>query len=133
MNHRERFHAVMNYESYDRLPVTCFSFLSETLEKWAVEGHLTQEEIKGSLDGNEIELNIIKKLGFDYNLYTTLSTEKNLGTLLYPEFEEKVLEVLPDGKQKMLNYYGIIELHIPNGVQTIHAEIDTLFKGRKSW
>jgi uroporphyrinogen decarboxylase len=38
MNQRERFHAVMGYESFDRLPVWYFGQWRETLARWRVEG-----------------------------------------------------------------------------------------------
>ena len=52
MNQRERMKAVLNYEDYDRLPVVHFGFWTETLAKWADEGHLTKEEavLKASLN-----------------------------------------------------------------------------------
>ena len=37
MNNRERTLAVLNYQSYDRLPIAHFGFWDETLEKWARE------------------------------------------------------------------------------------------------
>ena len=38
--------AVLNYERHDRLPVVHFGFWNETLDKWAAEGHLTEEEAR---------------------------------------------------------------------------------------
>ena len=52
MNDRERVLAVLNYEHYDRLPVVHFGFWEETLEKWADEGHITNEQVRETR-GNE--------------------------------------------------------------------------------
>lgn len=38
MNERERFHAVMDYQSFDRLPVYYFGMWDETRERWSREG-----------------------------------------------------------------------------------------------
>ena len=38
MTHRERFHAVFNYQSFDRLPVYFFGTWPETKTRWAKEG-----------------------------------------------------------------------------------------------
>jgi len=44
MNNRQRALAVLSYEKVDRLPIVHFGFWVETLEKWAREGHITEEE-----------------------------------------------------------------------------------------
>ncbi len=38
MNHRERFHAIMNYQPHDRMPVYFFGTWRETRERWEAEG-----------------------------------------------------------------------------------------------
>src|ERR1039457_551850 len=67
MTHRERTLAVLNYQPYDRLPLVHFGFWEETLEKWAAEGHLSDEEAAGWKDGNRFDRSISAKLGFDFN------------------------------------------------------------------
>ena len=47
MTNRENTLAILHYESYERMPVVAFGYWSETVEKWAREGHITQEEAKG--------------------------------------------------------------------------------------
>ena len=44
MNNRERAMAVLHYQEYDRLPVVHFGFWTDTLVKWASEGHITEQE-----------------------------------------------------------------------------------------
>ena len=88
MNNRERVKAILNYEDYDRMPLVHFGFWSETLEKWSAEGHLKPEEITGIDDGNPKEQAIAKKLGFDFNWYTTFKSNAGFGLLL-PAFEKR--------------------------------------------
>ena len=126
MNNRQRVMAVLKYQPYDRLPLAHFGFWDETLLKWAQEGHLTFEEAKGWADGNPIDAVISKKLGFDLNYYSAF----HISTHLWPPFERKVIEELPDGGRKVLNGEGVIVLEIP-GATGIPTEIEHLFKGRK--
>jgi uroporphyrinogen decarboxylase len=55
MNHRERTLAILNYQPYDRLPVVHFGYWTETLEKWAAEGHVTKAQASGWRDGNAVD------------------------------------------------------------------------------
>ncbi len=128
MNNRQRAMAVLNYESYDRLPVVHFGYWRETLEKWAGEGHITQEEAKGWGDNNEHDVTIARKLGFDFNWSNCFG----VGTGLRPWFEEKVVETMDDGMEKVLNRDGVIVLR-KKGATSIPAEIDHLLKTRKDW
>ncbi len=132
MNNRERLKAVLNYEKYDRLPVLHFGFLEETLQKWVAEGYLKPEEIIGVTDGSDAERVLATKLGFDFNYYTVFMDKSDVLASLYPPFERRVLEELPDGKIKTLNFYGVVELEKP-GVLSIPTEVDHLLKDRKSW
>jgi len=97
MNHRERAMAVLNYRdavnstAYDRLPVVHFGFWDDTLEKWEREGHITHEEKVLWRDGNAIDARearaaIGRRLGFDYNWYTTFGANINL----FPTFQPQV-------------------------------------------
>ena len=104
MNHRERLLAVLNYESYDRLPVVHFGYWDETLDKWALEGHITREEAAAWRDGNATDAAIGARLGFDFNYYTTIGAYVDL----VPPIEPRVLEELPDGSRKVLNRDGVV-------------------------
>jgi hypothetical protein len=128
VNSRERILAVLNYENYDRLPVVHFGYWTETLAKWAEEGHLTKEEAKGWGDGNPTDAVIGEKLGFDCNYYSCYGAD----SFLRPYFERKVIEELPDGTQKVRNAFGVIELEKP-GAGSIPAEVDHLLKNRDDW
>lgn len=128
MNNRERVKAIMNYEKYDRMPIACFSYWKETLEKWVREGHLSESEIQGIKHGNEKDINIFKKLGFDLNWGATYG----LNAGLFPLFEYKLIEELPDGLIKSLNTDGVVVLERKNNV-SIPQEVEHLLKDRESW
>lgn len=129
MNHRERVLAVLNYQSYDRLPVVHFGFWTETLEKWAQEGHISMEEALGWGDGNEIDRKLGARLGFDFNW--------SMGSFgvyshLLPRFESKVVASFPDGSRHILNADGVIILE-KDDATSIPPEIEHLLKGRAEW
>lgn len=131
MNNRERVKAILNYEKYDRLPIAHFGYWTETLDKWCSEGHLTKEEIDNVVDGSAKDINIATKLGFDFNWYTTFQQKSGMSSL-FPAFEPKVLEILPDGFRKMVNEEGMIVLQ-REGAGSIPAEVDHLLKDRQTW
>ncbi len=128
MNNRERAMAVLHYQDYDRLPVVHFGFWDETLDKWAAEGHITQEQADGWHDGNPIDQEITRRMGFDFNWYSCFHP----ATGLRPGIRTKVLEELPDGTRKILNGDGAIVLQ-KDDATGIPAEIDHLLKDRPSW
>jgi hypothetical protein len=128
MNNRERAMAILNYQSYDRMPVVHFGFWNETLEKWAEEGHITAEQARRWGDGNAADFEVGNKLGFDFNWYRVFGVYTNL----LPPFERKVLEVMPDGTRKEVNGDGVVILQ-KDDATGIPTEIDHLFKGRKEW
>ena len=133
MNHRERFHAVLNYEKYDRMPIVHFGFWGETLEKWAAESHIPNELAVSYKDNSPQDKEITRMLGFDYNVFSVIGDKSTRQIAqLYPPFEEGVVEEMPDGSQKYMTFYGVMERRIP-GLQSINDELDWLFKDRKSW
>ena len=133
MTHRERTLAVLNYQPYDRLPLVHFGFWEETLEKWAAEGHLSDEEADSWTDGNAFDRSISAKLGFDFNWMTSIYPYYDrYGIGLVPPFEELVVEERPDGTLLVQNVDGVIVLE-KRGVRTIPAEVDHLLKDRASW
>ena len=128
MTLKETVNAILHYRNYDRMPIVHFGFWFETLEKWYQEGHLTADEAHNWNDGNYIDKQIDKKLGFDMNWYSCYSPVTNL----FPAFERKVLETLPDGSKKVLDNNGAIVLE-KDHAGSIPCEFDHLLKNRKSW
>lgn len=131
MNNRQRLKAILNYENYDRMPVVHFGYWEETLKKWCAEGHLKPQEITDVQDGSPNDVAISSRLGFDFNYYTTFQ-DKSGFTSLFPAFEPKVLEEMPDGTLKVLNEDGAIVLQKP-GIRCIPSEVGHILVDRKSW
>jgi len=130
MNNRERTKAILNYESYDRMPIVHFAYWNETLEKWHKEGHITEDEMRLYSDGNNFDNSIADKLGFDFNWHNCYWTTPF--SHLYPAFESEVIKELPDGSRHVKNDCGVITLQKDNAT-SIPSEIDHLLKDRKSW
>ena len=128
MNNRERVHAILHYQDYDRMPVVHFGYWRETLEKWAAEGHITVEEAQTWGDGNPTGAVIAAKLGFDFNWSTCYGP----ATRLRPAFETKVIRKLPDGGRHIQNDEGVIVLQKDDAI-SIPQEIEHLLKDRASW
>ena len=128
MTNRERMTRVLHYEKYDRLPIVHFGFWTETLQKWAAEGHVTQEEARGWGDGNTIDVTLSKKLGFDCNWSCQFGANSHLNH----GFEQRVIRELPDGSRHVMNWEGVIELDVPGAV-SIRSEIEHTLKDRASW
>ncbi len=128
MTHRERALAVLNRQPYDRLPIVHFGFWGETLEKWVAEGHLKPGDVEGIWDGNAVDRRLCGILGFDFNWASHFSPNSNL----MPGFDYKILEELPDGSLKSLNFQGVVILEKP-GTRSIPMEFDHTLKTRADW
>ena len=128
MNNRTRTLAVLNYEPYDRLPLVHFGYWTQTLDKWAAEGHVTLPEAQGWADGNAIDAAISGRLGFDFGWSGHFSLEMGL----LPVFEKRVLATLPDGSRHVVNEYGVVILE-KDGAAGIPPELEHLLKGRAEW
>lgn len=128
MNNRERLHAIMNYEKPDRMPAVHFGYTPEVIAKWVEEGHLSKDLLDMEDYSYELEDIVSEKLGFDFGWHASRLTT----TELFPFFEEKVVEHLPDGFDKVLNSDGVYILQ-KAGAGSIPAEVDHLLKDRASW
>ena len=131
MNNKERINAILHYQKYDMMPVVSFGFWNETCQKWAEEGHITQEESQGYCsygDNSEGDRAIMKKLGFDFNWNSCVSGNTGLS----PWFEPRDISVEPDGSIIQCDGSGLIVRTVP-GVVSIPAEIGTSLTGRKAW
>jgi hypothetical protein len=128
MNNRTRTLAILNYEPFDRLPLIHFGYWAETLAKWAVEGHITPEVAQGHADGNAIDVELNKILGWDFSWNCAFSWNNRLE----PTFERRVLEERPDGSRLVLNEDGVSVIE-KTGIVSIPMEVDHLLKGRHEW
>jgi len=131
MNNRQRLHAILNYENYDRMPVVHFGFWEELLDKWVAEGYLEPYQIANVQDGNADEQRIAELLGFDFNYYTTYQDLSGFSSL-WPPFTPKRIRDRPDGCYEYLNEDGVIVLQ-KDGARSIPAEIGHLLVDRASW
>ena len=131
MNNRQRVDAILHGRSYDRMPVVAFGYWVETLDKWAAEGHITQEDAQGYRrqgDGGEADRRVMDLLGFDFNWNSC----PGANTGLYPPFETQVLEQCSDGAKIIRNSDGLI-VRVNDNIVSIPAEIGTSLKDREAW
>ena len=131
MNHRERVKAVMHSENYDRLPCVAFGYWTETLDKWAEEGHIRREAAelyKTTGDNGPADREVMDQLGFDFSWQSCVSGR----VALYPGFERKVLRVEADGSQVIQDGNGHL-VRVKPGLESIPGELGTLLTGREAW
>lgn len=131
MTHRENILAILHGQDYEAMPIVSFGYWRETLQKWAAEGHITQEEADGYAkegDNSPWDRSVMKRLGFDFNWNSCVGCAVDL----FPGFEKEILEKRPDGSQVVRDPVGLIVLEKP-GTVSIPAEIGTSLMDRASW
>lgn len=131
MTFRENVMAILNYEKYDSFPVVSFGYWVETLQKWAREGHIHMSQAEGYAregDNSPADKSIMKKLGFDFNWNSCYEAND----LLFPMFDEEILERKSDGSIIKRDVQGLIVQEKP-GVVSIPAEIGTSLVDREAW
>jgi len=126
MTNRERAMRILHYEKPDRMPAVHFGYWPELLVEWAEAGKIPMELAKGWHDGNAVDQELDRLIGWDFNWSHCVGARNGL----MPGFERKVLEELPDGSRRIQNSYGIIERLKP-GVTSIPSEDDYLLKNRE--
>jgi uroporphyrinogen decarboxylase len=129
MTNRERAMNILHFKPADRTPAVHFGYWNELLYEWAKQGHISEDLAKGWRDGNECDHEIDKIIGWDFNWANRI---QGINLKINPLFEEKVLEVLPDGCRRMQTKYGVIERLKP-GVCSIPSEDDYLLKDREAF
>lgn len=128
MTNRERVMNVLHYRDVDRLPAVHFGYWPELLVEWAEQGKIPEELSKGNYDGSDKEVALDKIIGWDCNWSRTVGCNNGL----FPCFEYKVLEVLPDGSRRVQNSLGVIE-RVKPGTVSIPSEDDYLLKDREAF
>ena len=131
MNNRQRVKAIMHYENYDRMPCVAFGYWSETVDKWADEGHITRkmaQAYKTCGDNTPADQAIMDQLGFDFDWNCCVSGIRTL----HPGFERKVLRVEKDGSQIIQDGNGHL-VRVKPGVDSIPGECGTLLTDRRAW
>ncbi|MCI5648554.1 MAG: hypothetical protein MR332_03835 [Fusicatenibacter sp.] len=131
MTFRENVMAILHYENYDYFPVVSFGYWNETLEKWAREKHITSEEAEAYArygDNSEADLSVMKRLGFDFNWNSCISTNSEL----FPPFPKELIEEKRDGGRIIRDEQGFLVLEKP-GIVSIPSVIGTTLTDRKAW
>ena len=128
MTNRERAMNILHFRDADRLPAVHFGYWGELLTEWADEGKIPRELAEGNYDGSEKDKALDKLLGFDFNWQTMYSANNGL----FPPFETKVIETLPDGTKRVQNSVGLIE-RVKPGCTSIPSEDDYLLKDREAF
>ena len=128
MTNRERALDLLHYKPVDRLPAVHFGYWNELLYEWADQGKISRELAQGWRDSNSADDELDKILGWDFNW----ACAKGCNNGLLPKFEYKVLEVLPDGAQRIINDLGLIE-KIKPGKTSIPSEDDYTLKDREAF
>ena len=120
---------LLHYKQVDRVPAVHFGYWGELLAEWAEQGHISKEMAKGAVrDGSPVQAELDKIIGWDCTWHNCVYPK--LG--LYPAFQRKVIETLPDGSQRVLTDKGVIEKFKP-GIVSIPSEDDYLLKDRKAF
>ena len=131
MTSRENAMAILRYQPYERMPIVAFGFWAETVQKWADEGHITQEEADDYIrfgDNGKGDKSIMEKLGFDFNWNSCIGAH----VLLRPGFEVEVRETFADGSKIIRDASGLICKVKPDTV-SIPSEIGTYLTDRDVW
>ena len=128
MTNRERAMNILHYKAADRMPAVHFGYWPELVQEWAAQGKIEQRIADTWADGNAADSELDQLIGWDFNWYRTVSANNSL----YPCFEPRVLETLPDGTRRVQNHDGLIE-RIRPGVTSIPSEDDYLLKDREAF
>lgn len=128
LTNRERAMRLLHYQPVDRMPAVHFGYWAELLVEWAEQGKIPPHLAVGYYDGSATDAELDKLIGWDFNWYHTYGTTNGL----MPGFEPKVLEVFPDGTQRVQDSSGLIQ-RIHPGVVSIPEEDDYLLKDRESF
>ena len=129
MTNRERAMNILHFKEVDRMPAVHFGYWDVLLDEWAEQGHISCEMARGArADASPAQRELDKIIGWDFNWHNCRGTANSL----YPAFEQKVLEVLPDGCQRIQTRNGTIE-RIKPGITPIPSEDDYLLKDREAF
>ena len=128
MNNRERAMNILHYRPADRMPAVHFGYWQELLNEWAAQGKIPADLAVDFHDGGEKDEALDKLIGWDFNWSCIRGPEMGL----FPAFEYKVLEELPDGAQRIQSSTGLIE-RVKPGTTSIPSEDDYQLKDRQAF
>ena len=124
MNIRENTMAILHYKPHDYFPVVHFGFWDELLAQWKAEGRI-ESDLSCYAD---VQAELEKKFGFDFEWISLYRCARSLR----PAFPRKILETYPDGRKKVRNSSGLIEI-VRDGTVSIPETVGTSFAGRESF
>jgi uroporphyrinogen decarboxylase len=113
------------------MPVVSFGYWNETVDKWAGEGYISQDDAdsyKRNGDNSAGDQSIMRQLGFDFNWNSCVGAN----VMLDPCFETQILESFADGSRIIRDSMGLIVKDKP-GTVSIPAEIGTTLTDRPAW
>ena len=119
---------ILHFRDADRLPAVHFGYWRDLLHEWADQGKISREIALGWRDANECDRELDRLIGWDFNW----STNRSCSMGLFPAFEHKVLETLPDGSQRVQTGMGVIE-RVKPGIVSIPSEDDYTLKDRRAF
>lgn len=119
---------ILHFLPVDRFPAVHFGYWGELLEEWAEQGKIPRELAVENYDGSEKDRELDKLIGWDFNWSQVAGCRNGL----FPAFEDKVLETLPDGTLRIQNSLGLIE-RVKPGITSIPSEDDYLLKDREAF
>lgn len=119
---------ILHYKPADRMPAVHFGYWPELLTEWAEQGKIPRELSEDNWDGNEKDIALDKIIGWDFNWSKTVGANNGL----MPCFENKVLEILPDGSRRVQSSTGVIQ-RVKPGVTSIPSEDDYILKDREAF
>lgn len=128
MTNRERAMNILHFRPADRFPAVHFGYWGELLTEWAEQGKIPKELAEDNYDGSEKDQALDRLIGWDFNWSRTTGAQSGL----FPPFEYKVLETLPDGTRRVQNNVGLIE-RIKPGITSIPSEDDYTLKDREAF
>ncbi|MBR2474511.1 MAG: hypothetical protein IKB51_05735 [Clostridia bacterium] len=128
MTNRERALNLLHYKPVDRLPAVHFGYWEELLYEWAKQGKIPKSLAENWRQSNEADAELDKLIGWDFNWACAIEPKHKL----LPQFEKKVLEVLPNGERRIINNEGIIE-RVKPGKTSIPSEDDYTLKDRAAF
>jgi len=117
MTNRERALNILRYKPVDRMPAVHFGYWKQLTQEWAQQGKIPQDIADYRGDGNEADRELDKLIGWDFCWGASYSPDIGLR----PAFEHKILEILPDGAQRIQNADGLIE-RVKPGIASIPSE-----------
>ena len=129
MTTRERCMNILHYKPTDQMPAVHFGYWEELLAEWYEQGHITKEVSEGAFkDGSPAQRELDRIIGWDCNWHNVRGANNDL----FPKFERKVIEELPDHSQRVQTPFGTIERFKP-GITSIPGEDDYLLKDREAF